>query len=161
VGPVAVGKTTLAKYISSKLPFQIVSDDSIRFEKFQDPTYSISENNYVYQQSIGKIRSMVLDGKSVIYDGINLTSFWRTELKKSIIQIADLITLLLYIPEQELNKRLDERDRAISVEHLGYTGWRQVFESLSKRFDMVNNPYLVYDGTTSADGLIAILSRLI
>jgi predicted kinase len=114
------GKSTLAKKIAEHLNIPLVSQDALFFEKKNELNLKDSDDNQwqmLLDMCKQKIRELLIEGKSVVFDNVNLKRQHRDELKE-LARAAGAGAVVIYLdtPEEILNKR-QERNFATNERH--------------------------------------------
>ncbi|MBX4189880.1 ATP-binding protein [Candidatus Parcubacteria bacterium] len=105
------GKSTLAKNISEYLKIPLVSQDALFFEKEKELNLDLDDEKQwemLLNMCKQRIVKLLREGKSVVYDNVNLRRDHRDELRE-IAQEASAQTVVIYLdtPEETLNQRQD------------------------------------------------------
>lgn len=113
------GKSTLAKDIARYTNANLVSQDSIWFEKEEEAKLSGQKPDYhvVLEISKQKIREALKDAKSVVFDNTNASFHHREEFRQIANEYeAKAVVVYLNTNENELKKR-QEFNKITMVRH--------------------------------------------
>jgi len=119
VGVGFTGKTTLAKKISEHFSISLVSQDAIFFENKKQLNLIKDDDEHweiLLNMCKDKIRKLLKDGKSVVFDNVNLRRKHRDDLRTIAKEFGGKsVVVYLDTPEELLNSRQDKnklsRDR--------------------------------------------------
>ena len=105
------GKSTLAKNISEHLEIPLVSQDGLFFEKEKELNLN-QDSDAQWEMLLGmckqRIREIMTEGKSVVFDNVNLKHAHRDELREIAKEVGGkAVVIYLDTPEETLNKRQD------------------------------------------------------
>src|SRR3989344_2163559 len=120
VGVGFAGKSTLAKNISEHFKIPLVSQDALFFEKKKELNL-IEDDDEMWQMLLDmcqdRIKELMTEGKSVVFDNVNLKREHRDELRK-IARDANGRAVVIYLdtPEELLDKR-QERNKVTAERH--------------------------------------------
>jgi predicted kinase len=160
VGPIAVGKTSLAKEIHDRLQIPVVSSDEIRHEHFPVPMYDNVESDAVYKVGLERVREKLMAGSHVVFDATNLSELWREQARIMSVGLAELLYILLCPATETMVSRLHERDQFQPINTPRYKNWWEVYQDLSSRTDPLNSICLLVDSAKSFDRVIDLIERL-
>jgi len=160
VGPIAVGKTTLAERLAEELPATLVSADRLRRELIERLDYTVDSDRTVYTAVIERSVEALGDGRHIVCDATNLERRRREKLENAIGDAADLVYVVLVARDEAVLERLEGRDPAIPRSVGVHRDWWHVYEDLRLRFEPVSSPHLLVDSAEPFDPVIRLLSRL-
>lgn len=105
------GKSTLAKNISEYFKTPLVSQDALFFEKKKELNL-IEDDDEMWRMLLDmcqqRIKELMAEGKSVVFDNVNLKREHRDELRKIAKESGGkAVVIYLDTPEEILNKRQD------------------------------------------------------
>lgn len=109
VGVGFAGKSTLAKKIAEHFNIPLVSQDALFFEKEKE--LNLNEDDDVQWRMLltmcqQRIREFILEGRSVVFDHVNLKREYRDELRELAKQAGGkAVVIYLDTPEELLNSR--------------------------------------------------------
>jgi predicted kinase len=110
IGLPGTGKSYLSRRLSELVPLAIVESDGIRKRLFHSPTYSLSENRYLFHQIHKVLKELLIRGISVFLDATNLREADRRKLYTiTNMQYSRLILLHLKAPANLVRDRLNKR----------------------------------------------------
>lgn len=114
------GKSTLAKKIAEHFHIPLVSQDGMYFEKVKELNIdqdSDEEWRLLLDMCLEEISKLLKEGKSVVFDNVNLMREHRDELRK-IAEEAGAKTVAIYLdtPEEILTER-QEKNKTTGERH--------------------------------------------
>lgn len=112
LGYPGAGKTFFARQFSDKANMALVSADRIRFELFEEPTYSREENDVVLRLCDFMLEEYLKNGMSVIYDAM-LNSKAERRRKRNFISkyTKNALTVWVQTDKETARFRATNRDR--------------------------------------------------
>jgi len=129
------GKTTLTNEIVKRFGFKVVSvDEMIDRGNFIVEKMSYDDWGIVYDHAFDKLKSLLEEGESVIFDGGSLKRSERESLKR-VAESMDVVWKLIYVntPKNEIIKR---RARNLTTKKRD----QLVDETMDKALDMFEEP---------------------
>lgn len=157
------GKSYVAKNLSQHIKTALVSDDLIRSELFETPSYSEQENQIVRYIMDYLAEQFISSGMSVIYD-TNATHSGRRRQLRNLAQKnkADHLMVWVQIDPESAFIRTQSRDHRLSENKHAAEHTRQTFNNqLAQMQNPGDEPYLVISGKHSfVTQKGAILNRL-
>ncbi len=96
LGYPGAGKTTTAKIIAELTGAVRLSSDELRQELFEQPTFSQTEHQRLYQELDARTEQLLSADKSVIYDA-NLNRYAHRQEKYQICERAGAKSLLVWL----------------------------------------------------------------
>jgi predicted kinase len=153
VGPPGSGKTRFARRLASALGAQVVETDRVRKQLFSEPRYTGGEHAAVYGWCHALIRSAVIVGKPIIFDGTNLEERQR----RKVYDIADaagapLLILWIASPASTIQERLLRRHTDRDEFDLSDADW-SVYLDLRRRAEPIRRPHMVINTSTCFETL--------
>ncbi|MDR0660443.1 MAG: AAA family ATPase [Prevotellaceae bacterium] len=112
------GKTTLGQELSIKYNLNFISTDSVRKEIFKEKiNFSSEENHIVFECFIKNIETSILEGESLLCEGLFISKYRRERLFSIMPNRINIIYLSASI--ETLKKRLEARKQnpIISEKH--------------------------------------------
>lgn len=111
VGVGFAGKSTLAKNIAEHFNINLVSQDVLFFEKEKELNLNEDDDGQ-WQMLLSmckqRIKELMMSGKSVVFDNVNLKRAHRDELREIAKEVkGKAVVVYLDTPEEILNKRQD------------------------------------------------------
>jgi predicted kinase len=155
LGPIAVGKSYLARRLGPLLGVPIVHNDQIRRARWPNPRYDHAEDDIVYEQARREIDALLADGhETVVYDAMNLEDDRRAQLE---LGDGRVVWVLVWAAPEVLRARLAQRDIDIPLNDYGYgSNWDFLTEQLAEA-DPFPSPLLVVTSDASDAELIAAI----
>jgi predicted kinase len=161
VGPPASGKSTLAERLAVRLPATVVQSDAIRKALVTVPRYTPEEHQQVFAAAHTETARLLRAGSHVVFDATNLEDDPRRVLAGIAAECAaELLIARLAISRAEAQRRLERRGTARAAGDLSDADW-VVYQMLATRFEPIQGPHWVLNGTSAPDALAALLARQI
>lgn len=137
------GKTFFSRQFSQEINAANLNGDLLRYEFFDEPTYSKDENDVVDHLSLFMVQQFLETGVSVVYDASALKKSERKILKDIAHKSkADTLIVWLQIDIESAFARVNNRDRRKTDDKYNRELDRTTFESIISR---MQNPTLTED----------------
>lgn len=165
IGLPCSGKTTLAKKIAKEFGFTHFTTEDIRIEylnncncapNWEDCDFSPEQLKYVYNEIVQRASRALIDGKSIIIDGV-----YRNEMQRaSVFNIAENNTNLMVLPyylycdENESLRRLIERKQIGTNAPAGVSGYKTIKELF------VEPDFNVFEYIDTTNGIDSVFSSI-
>ena len=143
------GKTFFARQFSQEINAASISSDQLRYEFFEEPTYTKDENDVVDHLSLYMASQFLQTGISVIYDGDSLRTTQRRVLKDIANRAkAEVLVVWLQIDIESAFLRVVKRDRRKIDDKYNRQLDRTTFESVISKMQNpnLNEDYVVISG---------------
>lgn len=147
-----VGKTTVASTIAERIDGAHLRTDVIRKELFPDPEYAPAETRRVYEEMLGRARSVVEGGGSVVVDG-TFTEQSRRECAVATAKAegAGFRMVKVECSTDVVKRRIENRENDASDADF------EIHTMHRDRFDPVSMEHVVVD---NSDGKQAMLRQV-
>ncbi len=157
VGAPGTGKSRLARRLASQLEAQIVESDRVRKQLFAEPRYTGGEHAAVYGWCHTVVRSVLVCGRSVIFDATNL----EERVRRRVYDIAESCDARLMIvwataPAGVIQERMLRRHEGADVDDASDADWR-VYLDLRRKAELIRRPHLVINTATDTETLLRVL----
>jgi predicted kinase len=148
------GKSFFCRKLAERLPFLILTSDSLRRALFPTPQYDEQENKRLFSACHVLIEELLERGIPVIFDATNLLEHHREYLYRAAERAgARLILVWVEAPPEVVRQRLLAREVAAVPESDSQAGW-QVYNKMKPRTEKISRNHLVVD--TSRDITAAV-----
>ena len=148
------GKSFFCRKLAERLPFLILTSDSLRRALFPTPQYHEQENKRLFSACHVLIEELLERGIPVIFDATNLLEHHREYLYRAAERAgARLILVWVEAPPEVVRQRLLAREVAAVPESDSQAGW-QVYNKMKPRTEKISRNHLVVD--TSRDITAAV-----
>ena len=148
------GKSFFCRKLAERLPFLILTSDSLRRALFPTPQYHEQENKRLFSACHVLIEELLEKGIPVIFDATNLLEHHREYLYRAAERAgARLILVWVEAPPEVVRQRLLAREVAAVPESDSQAGW-QVYNKMKPRTEKISRNHLVVD--TSRDITAAV-----
>ena len=148
------GKSFFCRKLAERLPFLILTSDSLRRALFPTPQYDEQENKRLFSACHVLIEELLEKGIPVIFDATNLLEHHREYLYRAAERAgARLILVWVEAPPEVVRQRLLAREVAAVPESDSQAGW-QVYNKMKPRTEKISRNHLVVD--TSRDITAAV-----
>ncbi len=137
------GKSHVSKRLSEKIPLTIIESDRIRKDLFPSPSYTVTENACLFSVCHSVIRSLLGEGKTLIFDATNLRERSRNTLRGIARQCsADRLVLNVVAPsslvKERLKRRMQEKKGYSDADWSVYTRMRKAQEKIKERHFVID-----------------------
>jgi len=150
----ATGKSFFCRKLAERLPFLVLSSDSLRQTLFLHPRYDENENRELFAASHALIQELLKRGIPIIFDATNLLERHREPLYHICDKAgAKLILVSIEAPEEVVQQRLLGRESGIDPEDRSQASW-EVHQRMKFRKEKIPRNHFVVD--TSRDINVAI-----
>ncbi len=155
------GKSVLAKKIAERLNIPLVSQDAIFFEKEKELNLNEDDDKQwemLLNMCKQRIKELMMSGKSVVFDNVNLMRKHRDELRE-LAKEAGGSSVVIYLdtPEEILNLRQDRNK--ISKERHDVKQEYLDDAKVQLEIPTQNENTYIYTPDTDFDNFIAQLSK--
>lgn len=148
------GKSFFCRKLAERLPFLILTSDSLRRALFPTPQYDEQENRRLFSACHVLIEELLEKGIPVIFDATNLLEHHREYLYRAAERAgARLILVWVEAPPEVVRQRLLAREVAAVPDSDSQAGW-QVYNKMKPRTEKISRNHLVVD--TSRDITAAV-----
>lgn len=143
------GKSFLCRKLAERLPFLILSSDTLRKILFSSPQYKESENTRLFSTCHALIEELLRKGIPVIFDATNLLERHREYLYRA-AERAEAKLILVYVeaPAEVVRQRLLAREQTAVLQDDSEAGW-DVYNKMKPRRERISRNHFVVD--TSQD----------
>jgi predicted kinase len=157
VGAPGTGKSRLARRLAAALDAQVVETDRVRKQLFAEPRYTGGEHAAVYGWCHTVLRSVLVCGRSVIFDATNL----EERIRRRVYDIAEsceaeLLILWATAPAAVVQERLLRRRLGDDEDDLSDADWA-VYLDLRRKAEPIRRPHVVINTAVDTDGLVRLL----
>lgn len=150
------GKTTFAKELATRLPFEHIESDAIRLAMRPVPTYSFAESGAVFARADAAARKALACGRHALIDATNLTNRDRKRFFRIAADLqVRIIPVRLTAPESVIRERLEQPRSGFSQAGV------DVFERMRVRPQPFSLPVVVADSRFPFTPAIDLVLRLI
>jgi len=140
-----VGKSTVAEYVTEQVDGTRLRTDVIRKELFDEPTYSESETNRVYEELHDRTRDRLERGDSAVLDATFANSRHREPLGAIARDYdAELRLTQVVCDDAAVERRIARRDDISDADV-------EVYRQFKELFDPVNGDAVTVDNSGSLD----------
>jgi hypothetical protein len=157
VGAPGTGKSRLARRLASELDAQVVESDRVRKQLFAEPRYTGGEHAAVYGWCHTVLRSVLVCGRSVIFDATNLEERVRRRVY-DIAETCDARLMILWVtaPAAVVRDRMLRRRDGDDAEDLSDADWG-VYLDLRRKAEAIRRPHVVVNTSADISTLINVL----
>jgi predicted kinase len=157
VGAPGTGKSRLARRLAAALDAQVVETDRVRKQLFAEPRYTGGEHAAVYGWCHTVLRSVLVCGRSVIFDATNL----EERIRRRVYDIAEtcdaeLLILWTTAPAAVVQERMLRRRLGDDEDDLSDADWR-VYLDLRRKAEPIRRPHVVINTAADTDSLMRLL----
>jgi len=157
VGAPGTGKSRLARRLGAALDAQVVETDRVRKQLFAEPRYTGGEHAAVYGWCHTVLRSVLVCGRSVIFDATNL----EERIRRRVYDIAEscnaeLLILWATAPVSVVQERMLRRRLGDDEDDLSDADWG-VYLDLRRKAEPIRRPHVVINTAADTDGLVRLL----
>jgi len=136
-----VGKSTASEYTAERLSAVRFRSDEVRYDLFENPTYTPAEMDRTYEEMLKRARAELAAGRDVVVDG-TFKQRRRRERAKGVA--ADTGAALQFdrvtCPPEVVRERIDDRTNDASDADLSvYQQHREQFEPLEAEHVVIDN----------------------
>jgi len=148
------GKSFFCRKVAEKLPFLILTSDSLRRVLFPTPQHNEQENKRLFSACHVLVEELLKKGIPVIFDATNLLEHHREYLYRAAERAeAKLILVWVEASQEVVRQRLLARERTAVPECDSEAGW-EVYNKMKPRREKIPRNHLVVD--TSQDIAAAV-----
>lgn len=148
------GKSFFCRKVAEKLPFLILTSDTLRRVLFPTPQHSEQENKRLFSACHVLVEELLKKGIPVIFDATNLLEHHREYLYRAAERAeAKLILVWVEASQEMVRQRLLARERTAVPECDSEAGW-EVYNKMKPRREKISRNHLVVD--TSQDIAAAV-----
>jgi predicted kinase len=161
VGAPGTGKSTLARGLARLLDAQVVESDRVRKQLFAEPRYTGGEHAAVYGWCHTLLKSLLVVGRSVIFDATNLEERTRRRVYDLAHECdAHLQIIWAACPPSVVQERMLRRRAAQDEDDMSDADW-PIYLDMRRRAEPIRRPHLVVN-TAAGVGTLAgqLLTRL-
>lgn len=157
VGAPATGKSRLARRLATELDAQIVESDRVRKQLFAEPRYTGGEHAAVYGWCHTVLRSVLVCGRSVIFDATNL----EERIRRRVYDIAENCAAQLAIvwvtaPASVVQERMLRRRDGDDVDDASDADWR-VYLDLRHKAEPIRRPHLIVNTAADIESIVRVV----
>lgn len=135
VGLPGSGKSFFARQFSEMYDLPYISEDRLRYELFENASFSESEQQVVHNVSRLMLDTCLKTGKSLIYEVWDIPASERYELAKILHKIGyKLLIVWVQSDEQTALQRAGKRDRRRPDDKYSHDVSKTVFDGVKRRF---------------------------
>jgi predicted kinase len=143
------GKSFFCRKLAERLPFLILSSDTLRKILFSSPRYKESENKRLFSTCHALIEELLRKGIPVIFDATNLLERHREYLYRAAKRAeAKLILVYVEAPSEVVRQRLLAREQVAALQDDSEACW-DVYNKMKPRRERISRNHFVVD--TSQD----------
>ena len=143
------GKSFFCRKLVERLPFLILSSDTLRKILFSSPRYKESENKRLFPACHALIEELLRKGIPVIFDATNLLERHREYLYRAAKRAeAKLILVCVEAPSEVVRQRLLAREKATVPQDDSEADW-DAYNKMKPRRERISRNHFVVD--TSQD----------
>ena len=152
------GKSFFCHKLVERLPFLILSSDTLRKILFPSPRYKESENKRLFSACHALIEELLRKGIPVIFDATNLLERHREYLYRAAKRAeANLILVCVEAPSEVVRQRLLAREKADVLQDDSEADW-DVYNRMKPRRERISRNHFVLD--TSQD-ITPVIDKLV
>ncbi len=157
VGAPGTGKSRLARRLAAALDAQVVESDRVRKQLFAEPRYTGGEHAAVYGWCHTVLRSVLVCGRSVIFDATNL----EERVRRRVYSIAEECQALLLIvwataPPAVVQERMLRRRDADDMEDASDADWG-VYLTMRPKAEPIRRSHVVINTSAGTETLLRML----
>lgn len=150
------GKTTFAKELARRLPFEHIESDAVRLALSPAPRYSPAESAAVFARVDAAARKALKSGRHALIDATNVTNRDRKRFLRLAHELgARLVAVRLTAPDDVIRERLRAPREGFSQAGVA------VFERMRPRLQPLAVPAIVVDSRFSFAPAIDLVVRLV
>jgi predicted kinase len=143
------GKSFFCRKLVERLPFLLLSSDTLRRILFPSPRYTESENRRLFSTCHALIEELLRKGIPVIFDATNLLERHREYLYRAAKRAdAKLILVSVEAPSEVVRQRLLAREKADVLQDDSEADW-DVYNKMKPRRERISRNHFAVD--TSQD----------
>ena len=143
------GKSFFCRKLAERLPFLVLSSDSLRQTLFPHPKHDENENRRLFPACYFLIEELLKRGLPIIFDATNLLERHREHLYRIAEKAgAKLILVSVEAPPEVVQQRLIARKGGIDAEDNSQAGW-EVYQKMKPQREKISRNHFVVD--TSRD----------
>ena len=143
------GKSFFCRKLVERLPFLILSSDTLRKILFSSPQYEENENKRLFSACHALIEELLRNGIPVIFDATNLLERHREYLYRAAKRAeAKLILVYVEAPSEVVRQRLLAREKSVGPQDDSEADW-DVYNKMKPRRQRISRSHFVVD--TSQD----------
>jgi predicted kinase len=159
VGSPGSGKSHLGRILSGAFGAALIQTDAVRKELFADPRYTPGEASRVYSVCHTRIAEALANGRSVVFDGTNLSEKHRLKL----YQLAERASAPWFIvvataPEAVIRARLRHRMENRDADDQSDADW-PVYLRMRQHAEPIPRPHLVVNTAAAPDPVVRLLKQ--
>ncbi|HEY3062239.1 MAG TPA: ATP-binding protein [Chloroflexota bacterium] len=157
VGAPGTGKSRLARRLAAEIDAQIVESDRVRKQLFAEPRYTGGEHAAVYGWCHTVVRSVLVCGRSVIFDATNL----EERIRRRVYEIAEscdarLLIVWVTAPVSVIQERMLRRRAGADADDVSDADWR-VYLDLRRKAESVRRAHLVINTAVDTETLLRVV----
>ncbi len=157
------GKSFFCRKVAEKLPFLILTSDTLRKVLFPTPRHNEQENKRLFSACHVLVEELLTKGIPVIFDATNLLEHHREYLYRAAERAgARLILVWVEASPEVVRQRLLARERTAVPECDSEAGW-DVYNKMKPRRERISRNHLVVDTsqdiTAAVDKIVRATSR--
>ena len=135
-----VGKSTVAAHVMEQIDATRLRTDVIRKELFDEPQYTTSETNTVYQTLYDRAEALLAEGNSVVLDATFAKSRYRIPVQDIATDHGVQLRLIRVVCKQSVvEKRIASRDDISDADFTVHRQFKDTFEPLESEHATVDN----------------------
>lgn len=157
------GKSFFCRKVAEKLPFLILTSDTLRKVLFPTPRHNEQENKRLFSACHVLVEELLTKGIPVIFNATNLLEHHREYLYRAAERAgARLILVWVEASPEVVRQRLLARERTAVPECDSEAGW-DVYNKMKPRREKISRNHLVVDTsqdiTAAVDKIVRATSR--
>jgi len=139
------GKSFFCRKLAERLPFVILSSDTLRKILFPSPQYKESENKRLFSACHVLIEELLKKGIPIIFDATNLLERHREYLYRAAERAgAKLVVVWVEAPPEVVQRRLLAREKGTLPRYDSDAGW-EVYNKMKPRREKISRNHFVVD----------------